>query len=85
MARQHPSAGAKTQVFLVDDEPSSAGVCACCWNWSRTWRFCGEADSEDGAFDGIAELCPHLAVVDMSFEGGDGLSLISGFTRFVPR
>jgi DNA-binding NarL/FixJ family response regulator len=84
MARHQPSAEAKTRVFLVDDEPVVRRGLRLLLDMEANLAVCGEAENEQGAFDGIAELRPHLAVVDLSFEGGDGLSLIKRLHQLCP-
>jgi DNA-binding NarL/FixJ family response regulator len=76
MARQHPSAASKTRVFLADDEPVVRRGLRLLLELEADLAVCGEAESEEEAIAGVAKLRPHLAVVDLSLAGGDGLSLI---------
>jgi DNA-binding NarL/FixJ family response regulator len=84
MACQQPSAGQKTQVFLVDDEPVVRRGLRLLLGLEANLTVCGEAESEQGAYDAIVKLRPHLVVVDLSFEGGDGLSLIKRLHQLRP-
>ena len=61
----------RIRVFLVDDHPIVRRGFQLLLGMERDLMVCGEAESEKGAFAGIAELRPHLAVVDLSFEGGE--------------
>ena len=76
MAHEQRGEAPKTRVFLLDDEPVVRRGLRLLLELEGNLEICGEAASEALALEGIAKLRPHLAVVDLSLEGGDGLSLI---------
>ena len=84
MARQQHSSPLKLWVFLVDDEPVVRRGLRLLLSLEENLMVCGEATSENEAFEGISKLRPHLAVVDMSLEGGDGLALIKRLHQLCP-
>jgi DNA-binding NarL/FixJ family response regulator len=84
MAREQPGVAPKIRVFLVDDEPVVRRGLRLLLELEENLAVCGEAASEALALEGIAKLRPHLAVVDMSLEGGDGLSLIKQLHKLCP-
>jgi DNA-binding NarL/FixJ family response regulator len=84
MARQQHSSPPKLRVFLVDDEPVVRRGLRLLLSLQDNLTICGEAASENEAFEGISKLRPHLAVVDLSFEEGDGLSLIKRLRQLCP-
>jgi len=72
------------RVFLVDDEPVVRRGLRLLLELEADLRVCGEAASEAAAMEGISKLRPHLAVVDLSLEAGDGLSLIKRLREYSP-
>ena len=84
MARQQNSPPLKIRVFLADDEPFVRKGLRLLLGLEADLIICGEAESEQGAVDGIVKLRPDLAVVDLSLEGGDGLSLIRRLHELCP-
>jgi DNA-binding NarL/FixJ family response regulator len=84
MAREQPGGAAKIQVFLVDDEPVVRRGLRLLLELEAGINVCGEAASEAAAMKGISALRPHLAVVDLSLDGGDGLSLIKRLRELAP-
>jgi DNA-binding NarL/FixJ family response regulator len=84
MAREQPGEAPKIRVFLVDDEPVVRRGLRLLMELEANLTVCGEAASEAAALEGIAKLRPHLAVVDMSLEEGDGLSLIKQLRMLCP-
>jgi DNA-binding NarL/FixJ family response regulator len=84
MAREQPGEAAKIRVFLVDDEPVVRRGLRLLLELYADLSVCGEAASEAAALEGMAKLRPHLAVVDLSLEEGDGLSLIRQLRKVRP-
>ena len=84
MARQQNNAAPKLQVFLADDEPVVRKGLRLLLSMEPNLSVCGEAENEQGALEGIQKLRPHVAVVDLSFKEGDGLSLINRLRQLCP-
>ena len=84
MARQHDTAAPKLRVFLADDEPVVLRGLRLLLSLEANLTVCGEAENEQEAFEGIRKLRPHVAVVDLSFKEGDGLSLITRLHQLCP-
>ena len=68
----------------MDDEPVVCRGLRLLLELKADLTVCGEAASEAAALEEITKLRPHLAVVDLSLEGGDGLSLIKQLRRVCP-
>jgi DNA-binding NarL/FixJ family response regulator len=60
----------------VDDHPLVREWLAILINQQVDLMICGEAASASEAFKLIAEAKPHVALVDISMEGGSGVELI---------
>jgi DNA-binding NarL/FixJ family response regulator len=84
MAREQPGEVPTLRVFLVDDEPVVRRGLRLLLELRDEISVCGEAASEAAAVEGIAKTRPHLAVVDLSLESGDGLTLIKRLRDFSP-
>jgi len=68
--------GEKTRVLLVDDHPVLRQGMAAMINEEPDLIVCGEADGVQAALDAAHATRPHVAVVDLSIRGGDGIELI---------
>ena len=66
----------KKKVFIVDDHPLVREWLANLINQQSDLKVCGEAGSASEGLKLMAKARPHLAVVDISMEGGSGLELI---------
>ena len=71
-------------MFLVEDEPVVCRGLRLLLSLEVHVSVCGEAASEAEALEGIQKLRPHVAVVDLSLEQGDGLSLIKRLHALCP-
>ncbi len=75
---------AKSRIAVVDDHGIVRFGYAQLINQEPDLEVCGMADNE---VDGLALLCsehPHLAIIDLSLQGGDGINLIKTTVREVP-
>jgi DNA-binding NarL/FixJ family response regulator len=68
--------GGKKRIFIVDDHPLVREWLATLINQQSDLRVCGEAENAADALKLIGSAKPHLAIVDISMEGGSGLELI---------
>jgi DNA-binding NarL/FixJ family response regulator len=64
------------RIFLVDDHPLVREWLGSLLERQADFSVCGQAENAAAAFEGIAELQPNLAVIDLSLDGGSGLELI---------
>lgn len=69
----------KTRVLLVDDHPMIRRGLAGLINEDPDLMVCGEAGNSRGALEMVAEVEPHLAIVDISMEERNGIELIKEF------
>jgi DNA-binding NarL/FixJ family response regulator len=67
---------AKTRVLLIDDHPMIRRGLAGLINEDTDLMVCGEAGNSREALEMIAEVEPHLAIVDISMEEWNGIELI---------
>jgi DNA-binding NarL/FixJ family response regulator len=75
----------KARVYVVDDHPIVRGGLAQLINQEQDLQVCGEAADAATAFDGITQLKPDVAVVDLSLHGPDGLELVKNLgTHHIP-
>ena len=75
MARQLNSSS-PIRLFLVDDEPIVRKGLRLLFSREAGLQVCGEAATEQDAFEGIVSERPDLAIVDLTLQEGDGLVLI---------
>jgi len=75
MARQLNSSS-PIRLFLVDDEPVVRKGLRLLVRHEPGLEVCGDAATEQDAFEGIQSNRPDLAIVDLSLKEGDGLVLI---------
>src|SRR5580658_9889121 len=74
----------KKRIFLVDDHPLVREWLATLINQQSDLRVCGEAVSAAEALQFISTAKPHLAIVDISMEGGSGIELIKTIRAICP-
>lgn len=68
------------RVFLVDDHPIVRDGFRMLLESEESFTVVGEADSGEEALDQLSERGAHLAVVDISMEGMDGIELTRELT-----
>jgi DNA-binding NarL/FixJ family response regulator len=78
------AASHKKRIFIVDDHPLVREWLATLINQQSDLKVCGEAGSASEGLRLIEATRPHLAVVDISMEGGSGLELIKNVTGTWP-
>jgi DNA-binding NarL/FixJ family response regulator len=76
--------GGKKRVFIVDDHPLVREWLATLINQQSDLKICGEASNASEALQSIATAKPHVAIVDISLEGGSGIELIKGIKITCP-
>lgn len=64
------------KILLVDDHPVVRHGLAQLINLEKDLVVCGEAENTQSALQAVEELKPDLALVDLSLDGENGLSLI---------
>src|SRR5208283_2221511 len=85
---QEPKPGAdrgKKRVFIVDDHPLVREWLATLINQQSDLEVCGEAGSASEGLERIPAAKPHVAVVDISMEGGSGIELIKNIKAICPK
>lgn len=65
-----------SRIFLVDDHPLVREWLGSLLDRQPGFSVCGQAEDAIAAFQGISQLQPDLAVIDLSLNGGSGLELI---------
>jgi DNA-binding NarL/FixJ family response regulator len=76
--------GKKKKVFLVDDHPLVREWLTVLINQQPDLKVCGEATSGADALKLIASAKPHVAIVDISMEGGSGIELTKTIKAICP-
>ncbi|MGK0184617.1 MAG: DNA-binding NarL/FixJ family response regulator [Verrucomicrobiales bacterium] len=81
VVEQAPRQSSKTSVetkkiYIVDDHPIMRQGLAVLIDHERDLEVCGEAEDAAHALDGIRAMQPHLALIDISLPGKNGLELI---------
>jgi DNA-binding NarL/FixJ family response regulator len=74
----------KKRIFLVDDHPMVREWLATLINQQSDLKVCGEATSGADALTLIGSAKPHVAIVDISMEGGSGIELIKTIRAICP-
>jgi DNA-binding NarL/FixJ family response regulator len=74
----------KRRVFLVDDHALVREWLAALINQQSDLKVCGEAASASDALRLIGAAKPHVAIVDVSMEGGSGIELIKDIKAICP-
>lgn len=70
----------KTRVFILDDHPVVRHGFTQRINLETDMEFCGEAATAHDALRLVEELKPHVIMVDISLDEGDGLDVIRNLT-----
>jgi DNA-binding NarL/FixJ family response regulator len=63
-------------ILIVDDHPSVRDGLALRIGLHADLEVCGEADSEDAAYELVKQRSPDLVLIDISLKDGSGLELI---------
>ena len=66
----------KKRIFIVDDHPLVREWLATLIDQQSDLKVCGQAGSASEGLGLIATAKPHVAIVDISMEGGSGIELI---------
>ncbi|MEX0741697.1 MAG: response regulator transcription factor [Phycisphaeraceae bacterium] len=66
----------KSRVLIVDDHPIVRHGLAQLIDGASSLEVCGQVANASEALDAIRQMKPHVAVIDISLEGGNGLELI---------
>jgi DNA-binding NarL/FixJ family response regulator len=74
----------RKRIFLVDDHPLVREWLATLINQQSDLRVCGEAANAGDALKLIGTAKPHVAIVDISMEGGSGIELIKTIKAICP-
>jgi DNA-binding NarL/FixJ family response regulator len=74
----------KKRVFIVDDHALVREWLATLINQQSDLKVCGEAASAAEGLRKIATAKPHVAIVDISMEGGSGIELIKNIKATCP-
>lgn len=64
------------KILIVDDHPSVRDGLTLRIDLHSDLEVCGEADSEDGAYEMVKQLSPDLVLIDISLRDGNGIELI---------
>ncbi|MDX1927118.1 MAG: response regulator transcription factor [Pirellulaceae bacterium] len=64
------------KILIVDDHPSVRDGLSLRIGLHADLEVCGEADSEDAAYELVKQLSPDLVLIDISLKDGSGLELI---------
>jgi DNA-binding NarL/FixJ family response regulator len=84
MAPQRNDPSPITRVYLVDDEPLIRRGLRMLFTLQPGLEICGEAGGEHEALAEILPLRPDLAVVDLTLQEGDGITLIKQLHQLCP-
>jgi DNA-binding NarL/FixJ family response regulator len=79
-----PTETAKKRILLVDDHPIFRHGLEDLLNKQEDLTICGHADSAPAALDGMRQLHPDLAIVDVSINGANGIELVKQMKAEVP-
>ncbi|SMP66700.1 two component transcriptional regulator, LuxR family [Neorhodopirellula lusitana] len=74
-----------TQIVIVDDHPSTRFGLATRIELEPDLQICGEAADVDEALELIGQVCPDVAVIDVSLKTGSGIDLIKQVKESHPR
>jgi DNA-binding NarL/FixJ family response regulator len=76
--------GGKKRIFIVDDHALVREWLATLINQQSDLAVCGEASSAAEALKLLGSAKPHVAIVDVSMEGGSGIELIKNVKAICP-
>jgi DNA-binding NarL/FixJ family response regulator len=74
----------KKRIFIVDDHALVREWLATLINQQSDLKVCGEAGNAADALKLLGSARPHVAIVDVSMEGGSGLELIKNIKAICP-
>lgn len=74
----------KKKVFIVEDHPIMREGISQVINNEEDFIVCGEAGDVNKAMKAIIETEPHIAIVDISLEDGNGLDLVKNLKKRLP-
>jgi DNA-binding NarL/FixJ family response regulator len=74
----------KKRIFVVDDHPLVREWLATLINQQSDLKICGEAANQADALKLLGSAKPHVAIVDISMEGGSGIELIEKIKAACP-
>jgi DNA-binding NarL/FixJ family response regulator len=74
----------KKRIFIVDDHTLVREWLSTLINQQSDLKVCGEASSSAEALKLIGSAKPHIAIVDVSMEGGSGIELIKNIKAICP-
>jgi DNA-binding NarL/FixJ family response regulator len=74
----------KAKIFIVDDHPLVREWLANLIEKNSDLTVCGEAEDAPTALEGIAEVQPDLAIIDLSLGSDSGLDLIRSIRSSFP-
>jgi DNA-binding NarL/FixJ family response regulator len=75
---------AKKRILLVDDHPIFRHGLEDLLKSQEDLTICGHADSAPAALEGMRNLRPDLAIVDVSINGADGIELVKQMKAEMP-
>ena len=75
----------KARILIVDDHPIVRQGLAQVLNLQADLQLCCEASNAEEAMDAMSHCNHDLAIVDISLQGGSGLSLITTLTAHYPQ
>jgi DNA-binding NarL/FixJ family response regulator len=75
---------AKKRILLVDDHPIFRRGLEDLLKSQEDLTICGHADSAPAALEGMRNLHPDLAIVDVSINGADGIELVKQMKAEMP-
>jgi DNA-binding NarL/FixJ family response regulator len=74
----------KRRIFIVDDHPLVREWLANLINQQSDLKVCGEAGSAEEGLKLMSATKPHVAIVDISMDGGSGIDLIKNLKANQP-
>ncbi len=74
----------RKRIFIVDDHPLVREWLATLINQQSDLEVCGEAGNASEGLGLIGQTKPHLAIVDISLQGGSGIELIKNIKATCP-
>ncbi len=67
---------APSRIMIVDDHPMMRDGLAMRISSQADLEVCGEAATEEGAFELVKQVCPDLVIIDISLKCGNGIELV---------
>ncbi len=72
------------KILVVDDHPSVRDGLSLRIALHSNLEVCGEADSEDEAYELVKQFAPDLVLIDISLKNGNGIELIKRIRSYNP-